>query len=168
MPDNVIPMGVVVGAFGILGWIKIKTSTQEYDSLGKYPSLLLMIDGNWVKYKVENFSTKSNVFSVKLENILNRDHALSLKGVLVGVLRSEFPHLPSDEYYWTDLIGMNVYNLAQESFGNVINLMETGANSVLVVKNANGIQRLIPFVGKHIVNVDITNGQIIVDWGLDY
>lgn len=167
MPNNIIPMGRVVGAFGILGWLKIKTDTQEEDSLGRYPKLLLNINHNWVNYKVEKFFAKAEVFHVKLEGISDRDQAALLRGTVVGIERDMFPKLPDNEYYWTDLIGLTVNNLANELIGTIESLMETGANAVLVIKNGDK-QHLIPFVDNYIINVDIKNQQVVVDWGLDY
>lgn len=165
MPDNIIPMGKVVGAFGILGWLKIKTDTQDNDSLGKYPKLLLLINNNWVLHKIEKFFVKADIFHVKLENMSDRDQAISLRGTLVGIPRNEFPQLTEDEYYWTDLIGLSVLNLANENLGTVENLMETGASAVLVIKSGDQ-ERLIPFVSRYIIKVD--KEQIVVDWELDY
>lgn len=165
--NNVIPMGKIIGAFGVLGWVKIKSSSTNPDSLGGYGDLLLSINNSWTSYKIEKFFTKSDILHVKLAQINTRDQAIGLRGVTVGVLRSKFPELAQDEYYWTDLIGLSVCNLSQQLLGTVENLLETGANSVLVIKNEDQ-QYLVPFVGNYIINVDMEKGQIIVDWGLDY
>lgn len=160
-------MGKIIGAFGVLGWVKIKSSSTNPDSLGGYGDLLLSINNSWTSYKIEKFFTKSDILHVKLAQINTRDQAIGLRGVTVGVLRSKFPELAQDEYYWTDLIGLSVCNLSQQLLGTVENLLETGANSVLVIKNEDQ-QYLVPFVGNYIINVDMEKGQIIVDWGLDY
>lgn len=127
-----------------------------------------MVNNHWAKYKIEKSFTKPSLFHAKLENISDRDQALAIKGVTVGVPRDKFPQLAQDEYYWTDLIGKKVYNLDKQLLGNVTSLMDTGANSVLVIKHEDQQQRLIPFVGKYVIDVDVKNEQIIVDWGLDW
>ena len=77
-----------------------------------------------------------------------------------------------DEYYWSSLIGLSVVNLQDEEFGEGIELLETGANDVLVVKAKQGkesVERLIPFVLDEIVkNVDLDAQLIRVDWDSDY
>ena len=94
------------------------------------------------------------------------DQALALRGAIVSVSRDDFPQLAADEYYWTDLIGLKIINKQQELIGIVESLMDTGANSVLVVKGEK--QHLIPFVANYVINVDTQNKCISVDWGLDY
>ena len=74
--------------------------------------------------------------------------------------------MDADEYYWTDLIGLKVINRQQELIGTVDSLMDTGAHSVLVV--AGERQHLIPFVANYVIDVDMQNKCIYVDWGLDY
>ena len=158
-------MGHIIGAFGIHGWVKIKTDAVH--SLSNYPKVLLKQNEQWSEYKLEKVSTANDVLQVKLENINDRNQALALKGTVVGIERSEFPALANDEYYFTDLIDLNVYNQKHEFLGQVKNLMETGATAVLVLQDGDK-ERLIPFVNKYIINVDLQNKQIIVDWELDY
>lgn len=161
--NNIIPMGKIIGAFGILGWVKIKTDTV----LEQYPELLLNLNGKWSTYKVEKSSVHDTVNNVKFVGIDNRDQAFNLKGAIVGIERSKFPALDEDEYYQADLIGLNVHNTANEFLGIVDGLMETGASLVLVLKD-NETKRLIPFVNNFIIKVNLETKQIIADWGLDY
>ena len=160
-------MGRIVGAFGILGWVKVKVDTQDVTSLVNYSSPHLLINDDWVPTKFEKYSTQNDILQIKLKGINDRDQAMALKGVVIGVGRDEFPKLNDDEYYWTDLIGLEVFNLNNERLGIIESLMETGANDVLVIKNDDQ-QHLIPFVGKHIQTVDLAQRKIIVDWGIDY
>jgi 16S rRNA processing protein RimM len=163
MPDNIINMGHITGAFGILGWVKIKTEAD----MSNYKELLLSINGKWIPHKVEKCSNNELGANVKFASISDRDDAMALKGTLVGLARDKFPKLPDDEYYQADLVGLTVTNLQNENLGTVKNIMDTGANIVLVVKD-DKLERLIPFVGVYITSVSIEKKQIIVDWGLDY
>jgi len=77
------------------------------------------------------------------------------------------PKTQTDEYYWTDLIGLEVVNLAGISLGHIENLFETGANDVLVVKGER--ERLIPLVFDRVVlNVDVIAKKMQVDWDSDF
>ena len=168
MPERIIiPMGKIIGPFGILGWLKIKTGTADSDSLSRYSQLLLQTNCTWINYKIEDFFTRDNIFHVKLENISNRDQAMAVKGTIVGIARDEFPSLDNDEYYQADLVGCNVYNKEQQLLGKIVDFMETGAHSIMVIKD-DTTERLIPFVGAYVINVDLALDQITVDWGLDY
>lgn len=165
--NNLITMGKIVNSFGIQGFVKIKADTQSPDSLTKYQELYLLINNNWTLFKLEKSFVREDVFHGKFFGINDRDQALSLKGVVIGIPRDQFPTLPQDEYYWADLIGLKVYNKENEDLGMVKNLMEAGGNSVLVIKHEES-ERLIPFVNVYILDVDFVKQQIIVDWGLDY
>jgi 16S rRNA processing protein RimM len=77
------------------------------------------------------------------------------------------PKLGQGEYYWKDLIGLEVESLASEPLGTVESMMETGANDVMVLHGDR--QRLIPFVMDAIVReIDLPNKRIVVDWKPDY
>ena len=104
---------------------------------------------------------------VKLAHINDRDAAALLRGYTIEVSRSQFEPTEDGEYYWADLVGMVVKNRDGISLGKVVNLMETGAHDILIVRGEHG-EKLIPFVEQFIDNVDNENRQIICDWGLDY
>lgn len=107
------------------------------------------------------------------EGLDDRNDAETLKGARVFVSRSAFPTPEPDEYYWIDLIGLNVVNRQGEFLGQVADLMATGPHSVLrcVVPAAEGqdaVERLIPFVSAYIDSVSLADKRIVADWGLDY
>ena len=88
----------------------------------------------------------------------------------MAVPRAELPRPKKDEYYWTDLIGLSVTNTEGVEFGTVKELLETGANDVLVVQGnrEDQKQRLIPFIRQVILDVDLKGRAIKVEWGADY
>ena len=107
------------------------------------------------------------------EGLEDRNDAEALKGARVFVSRSAFPTPDADEFYWVDLIGLNVVNRQGEFLGQVADLMSTGPHSVLrcVVPAAEGqdaTERLIPFVSAYIDSVSLADKRIVADWGLDY
>lgn len=168
MPSNLIEMGYIAAPFGINGWVKIKTTTEFTDSLDDYSVLYLRSpDGKVVEKEIEKSFVRDNLFHAKFTDTHDRDSAFALRGSVVCVDREEFPEAGEDEFYWVDLIGLNVSNCQNESLGVVKNLMETGANDVLVVRDGE-TERLIPFVAQYVINVNLADKQITVDWGLDY
>lgn len=104
-----------------------------------------------------------------LPGILDRDGAADLVGCEIRVRRSVLPALTKeDEYYWTDLEGLEVVDGKSASLGRVSHLIATGANDVLVVRGA-GRERLIPFVtGDVVTEVNLDEGRITVDWDADF
>ena len=106
------------------------------------------------------------------QDIADRAGAEVLRGARVFVSRASFPTPDADEFYWVDLIGLDVVNLQGESLGRVVGLLDTGPHSVLRVAPAEGAaeadERLIPFVGAYVSDVQLAERRVIVDWGLDY
>lgn len=109
----------------------------------------------------------------QLAGVVGRDAAEALKGATVSIPRSMFPTLPDGEFYWSDLIGLDVQNLQGEALGQVTDLMHNGAQSILrITPPASGgekaPERLIPFVDQFVKTVDLAGKKITADWGLDF
>lgn len=162
-----VAMGYIKGVFGIKGWLKIAANTEYTDSLLDYPEWQLRKDGKTLTVSVEAGKAVGDELQVKFDGIDDRDQAFLLRGYTIEIPRSEFAPTEEDEFYWADLVGMTVINQEGITLGLVKNLMETGANDVLVIDGEYG-QKLIPFVSQYVGNVDADNKTITVDWGLDY
>lgn len=167
IPDDLVPMGFIAGAFGIKGWVKVVSSTEYADNLFDYPTWWLGKDGQWRTIELAEGNVQPKNLVAKLVGIEDRDQAFALKGWTIAIPRSQMPAAEEGEYYWADLIGMEVVNLQGESLGSVKNLLETGANDVLVAFDGK-TERLLPFVANVVIEVDQANRLIKVDWGLDY
>lgn len=163
---KLVDMGKIVGVFGVQGWVKIKTSS-DMDTLKHYKKLQLSINNTRTILEIEKSNMKNGIWFVLFKGINERNKSEDLIGSIVAVNRDDFPDTGTNEYYWVDLIGLKVINLQHELLGTIDNMMDTGANSVMVVKN-DETTRLIPFVAAYITDVDMQNKQVIVDWGLDY
>ena len=107
--------------------------------------------------------TQGKSLIARLDGIDDRDSARLLKGREIAIFRDQLPDPGPGEYYWYDLIGLDVINVRGTDLGQVTEIRETGANDVLIV---NGRQRcLIPLVmGEIIRDIDLENGRIVVDW----
>ncbi len=103
-----------------------------------------------------------------VRDIADRDAAEALRGARIFVARSSFPTAGDGEYYWVDLIGLEVLNRDGALLGEVAGLIDNGVHSVLRVRSEDAPERLIPFVAAYIDGVDLQARRINVDWGLDY
>jgi len=107
-------------------------------------------------------------------DVADRNQAEALKGARIFVPRSSFPTAGIDEYYWVDLLGLDVVNREGVALGQVKDLMSTGPQTVLVLAQASGeegkpaTERMIPFVAAFVDSVDLPGRLITVDWQLDY
>lgn len=162
-----VVMGKIVAAQGILGWVKVQTFTEYLDGLLDYGTWYVGNEGAWRPLQVLEANVHGKVLVAKLEGIADRTAAEKCKGQLIAVPRAELPEQEEGEYYWSDLVGLSVVNLAGESFGTVDTLLETGANDVLVVKGDRG-ETLIPFIASVIQQVSLKDRTIRVDWQADY
>lgn len=156
----------MAGPFGVLGWIKIHPYTQTPDTLLKYATWWLGSADGWEAHKVVSAKMHGNALVASLEGVTERNGALALKGREVALPRSELPQAAKNEYYWHDLIGLDVFTKKGETLGKVTRLLETGANDVLVVNGDR--ERLIPFVAAVVLDVALADGRITVDWEPDY
>ncbi len=162
-----VVMGKIVAAQGILGWVKVQTFTEYLDSLLDYDTWYVGNEQAWRPLQVLEADVHGKVLVAKLEGIADRTAAEKYKGQLIAVPRAELPEQEEGEYYWSDLVGLSVENLAGEKFGTVASLLETGANDVLVVKGEHG-ETLIPFIASVIQQVSLKDKTIRVDWQADY
>ena len=159
-------MGHVMAPFGVQGWVKVHPYTETSQGLAAYPTWWLGKNDRFDAYQVQEAKVHGTEVIAKLAGFDDRDAALALRGMAVAVPRAALPKVRRDEYYWTDLIGLTVVNIEGQAFGAVKNLLQTGANDVLVVGGER--ERLIPFVRQVIQDVDLEGGTITVDWGADY
>lgn len=159
-------MGRIVAPYGVKGWIKVQSFTQEQRGLLDYPVWQLGRDNAWQPWSVETAKVHADTVVAKLAGVADREQAAALQGLRIAVSRDEFPQPQAGEFYWADLIGLMVVNTAGVTLGTVSRVFETGANDVLVV--AGDRERLLPFVAPVIRQVDINRGVIAVDWDADY
>ncbi|MDK4679552.1 ribosome maturation factor RimM [Kingella negevensis] len=165
--QNWVAMGYIKGVFGVRGWVKVQPSTEYIDSLLDYPEWRLVKDKDVQIVEVEAGKIAGDELQVKFSHIHDRDDAALLRGYTIEISRDSFAETEEDEYYWTDLVGMQVVNREGAQLGKVTKLMETGAHDVLVIRGESG-DILIPFVSHYIDDVNKETKIITVDWGLDY
>ena len=161
-------MGRVASAFGIKGWVKIQPFSEYVDSLLEYKTWYMGHEhGPWRQVEVVDCEAHDRTLAVQFSDCPDRTAAEKLKGFLIAVPRSSLPQQDESEYYWTDLIGMTVVNETGEMLGTVAELLETGANDVLIVRGS-GPDVLIPFLQSVIKHVDMAAKIIQVDWSADF
>ncbi|MES2536077.1 MAG: ribosome maturation factor RimM [Pseudomonadota bacterium] len=174
IPEDLVLVGYVSGAYGINGWIRIKPYSADADALLNAKTWWLdkpdMHDVEMMQAKIHGEDVVA-----QLMGVVGRDAAEALKGTAVQIRRSHFPALSTDEYYWVDLIGLAVENLKGEQLGVVNDLMDYGAHPILRVavpalpdSEKAPSELLIPFVDQFVKTVDQAAKKITVDWELDY
>jgi len=116
----------------------------------------------------------SDTVVARAQGIDDRNASESLRGGRIFVSRTHFPAPAEGEYYWVDLIGLQVINREGVDLGQVRDLMSTGPQTVLVIEAApeteggKPVERMIPFVAAFVDGVDLPGKRITVDWQPDY
>lgn len=164
--DSLVIMGRIVAPYGVKGWVKVLPETELIDGLLEYNTWQVGKDGNWRGIKLKSGKVHNDVLVVKLEGINDRDAAFACKGQQVAVPRNSLPTLDGTEFYWSDLTGLTVTNQQNIDFGKVVDVFETGANDVVVVKGE--VDRLIPFTEQTVITVDLEKQTMLVDWDEDF
>ena len=164
-----IVVGRITGLYGVRGWVKIFSHTQPRENILGYATWYLKKQGAWTACELETGRVHGKGVVAKLKGCDDRDAAAALMGNTIAIRREQLAQPAPGEYYWTDLVGLRVVNLEEVDLGVVDSLLETGANDVLVVKQQDGTDRLIPFVqGQFVRSVDLSAGVITVDWDPEF
>ena len=166
MPGRVT-MGRVSGAFGVRGWLKLRSDCEPVEQLLEYSPWQIETSTGWRSHVLVEGKAHGSGLIAKLADIEDREQARQLAGADIAVDRSQLPALAEGEYYWNDLIGLGVVTRDGQELGQVSGLMQTGTNDVLVVSGER--ERLIPFIREQVVlAVDAEARRIEVDWDPDF
>ena len=177
MTDVVV--GLVSGLHGVQGALKIKSFCEPTEGIFKYQPWTLARPPASVASSATLADTSTLVgvplkirgagtsLAARFPEIEDRDQAALWLGSLISVPRSSLPKLKLGDYYWRDLIGINVENLQGVALGVIEEMMATGSNDVMVLNGDR--QRLLPYIpGQFVMNVDLVAGKMLVDWDPEF
>ena len=178
MPVDAIEVGRIAEAWGVKGWFKVLPYSANPEALFSSKRWFLLPTEKGVKtfegvarLAVKEAKEHSDTVVACAHDILARTAAEALRGARIFIARSSFPTAATDEYYWVDLIGLEVINRQDEPLGTVRELLSTGPQTVLVmefVQDGKVQDRMIPFVAAFVDDVDLAARRIRVDWQADY
>ncbi len=165
--DGRIRVGRVSGVYGVKGWVRIFSETEPRDAITGFPRLWMKRADGWELAEVEGGRAHGPGVVIKFAGVADRDAAYGLMGSDLAIERDWLPPAEEGEYYWADLQGLSVEHVDGTALGTVTGFMETGANDVMIVGGER--ERLIPWVqGLYVLEVDLADGRIRVDWDPEY
>jgi len=178
LPADAIEGGRIGDAWGVKGWFKVIPHSASPEALFSSRRWFLQptergaktFDGTML-LRIREIKEHSGSLVAGAHDVDDRNAAEALKGSRIFVPRSSFPTAAKDEFYWIDLIGLDVVNREGVALGRVSDLMATGPETVLVLEyEAEGkpAERMIPFVSAYVDTVDLEAKKITVDWQTDY
>ncbi len=156
-------IGTIVGTFGNKGDLKINPLIHPDDLLLKTKSLFVE-DENGTKQEFNIIRAKKhkNIYIFTLEGIDDMNVAENLSGLSVYLPTLDFIELQENEYFYHDLEGMDVYDADGNLIGKVDHIMQSG-NDILVIKDENSKEIMIPFVDKLVPEVNLKEKTITVN-----
>ncbi len=160
---DLIAYGKVIKPHGLSGEVKVLPFSGEFSSFKNFSKLYISLENNNPpKFTISRSRNQKNHIIVKLKDIDSIDEAEKLKGLMVFIDKEELPEKEEDEYYWFELIGMDVFNTEDELIGKVKDLMDNSAQPILVIKN-NSDEILVPMVDKFVKDIDTKNSKIVIN-----
>ena len=162
MTDRIC-IAAVAGSFGVRGELRLKAFTATPEDVATYGTVASEDDTQSFSVTLTGQTTKGALIA-RLSGIATKEQADALRGVRLYVSRDKLPALPDDEFYHTDLIGLEVYDTGGALLGRVKSVLNPGASDILEVA-AEGLSTpaLLPFTQEAVPTVDLDAGRIVAD-----
>ena len=161
-----VVLGRISGLYGVQGMVKVFSYTENRDGILDYAPWYLGAEHRPVAV-LDGRLQGAGVVAL-LEGVRDREQARLLIGQEIAVPAQALPALEEGEYYWSQLLGLAVENREGQRLGEAAGFLETGANDVLLVRDAAGREHLIPWSDGAILAVERVQGRILVDWQADW
>jgi 16S rRNA processing protein RimM len=173
---SVLVVGQLAGVFGVKGWLKVKSFTEPEENILRYTPWRLRAPSGLKVVEVDDYLMRPQGLIVHLKGLDDRDLAAQIARLEIEVDKGELPELQPGDYYWHQLIGLTVttdFLGTSQILGQVAELLETGANDVLVVTpnscSIDGRERLVPYVPDvYVKSVDLAAREIRVWWDPEF
>lgn len=174
--DTQVTVGRLNGPWGVSGAVKVFSFTDPPEQIFEYQPW--QTDGSPGLLHVRSWRRNGPRLVAEIEEVPTREDAERLAGLQLLISRASLPEPPAGQYYWQDLIGLDVVNVQGVVLGKVRELLDAGVHDVLVIRRpaspepSEGKQapdHLVPFVPERFVHrVDLAARQILVDWDPDW
>lgn len=161
MNDRII-VGVISGAFGVAGEVRLKSFCADPLAIADYAPLY-SADGKRM-FTVKITRSLNGALAARMGGIATKEQADALRGLQLFADRTKLPSLPDDEFYYTDLIGLTVVDTGGARLGTVHAVHNHGAGDILEVSDPGRKSAiLLPFTKAIVPTIDVAAGRIVVD-----
>lgn len=162
-----VELGKITGTYGVKGWVKVFSYTEQKLGILDYQPWHLLRKGQLTAVELEQGKTHGKGIIVQLQGVEDRDQAALWVGSVIQVRRDQLPPAEQGEYYWSDLIGLQVVTESGVHLGEIEQMLSTGAHDVMQVRGDR--ERLIPFVQqRYVKDIDLDSRQMVVDWDPEF
>ncbi len=160
---DMICVGTISGAFGVHGEVRIKSFTADPQAIASYTPLFTK-DGSHSFDAIQITRSLKNGFAARMSGVGTKEEADALSGTELHVPREVLPSLPDDEYYYTDLMGLEVVDTGGNILGRVHAVHNHGATDLLELTVPSQSKTvLLPFTMAVVPTVDLSVGRIVCD-----
>lgn len=158
--DRLVVLGVITGAHGIRGEVKLKSFTEDPEAIAGYGPLATTVGST---LEIQSLKPSKNGFIARIKGVNDRNQAEALRGTELKVDREKLPEPGDEEFYYADLIGLRAETPDGKSYGKVIAVHDFGAGELLEIQlNGSRETELIAFTAATVPAVEIADGRIVV------
>ena len=154
-------LGVITGAHGVRGLVRVKSFTAEPDAIAAYGPL--EDERGERSFVIEPVGAAKGVLIARLAGVADRDAAERLKGVRLYLPRAALPEPGEEEYYHADLLGLAAMLRDGAVFGRVRAVHAYGAGDSLEIERPDGRVVIVPFTSAAVPVVDIAGRRVVID-----
>ncbi|TDP01117.1 ribosome maturation factor RimM [Marinomonas balearica] len=172
-PEQALVVGRITSVYGVKGWVKLYSHTEPMLGIFDYPHWWLKTSTGWKQIELDQGRTQGRGLVASIKGYTDRDIVREICGQDIYIDVKDLPELDEGDFYWSQLEGLTVTTKEGVLLGKVSQLMETGANDVVVVRACEGSydreERLIPYVPEtYILDVNLESKEMVVDWDPEF
>lgn len=158
-----VEIGNIVNTHGIRGEVKVVPQTFDTARFYKLKKVYIERGEQSRQMAIEAVRRHGNLVFIKFKGVDNPEDAALLKGWDIMIEKDQVLPLPKDTYYIFDLIGCVCLDTDGNMLGDLVDVLETGAADVYVIKNDKGQEKLVPAVHEFVKDVNIGTKTILID-----
>ena len=161
-PNTRVCVGVVTGAHGLRGLVRVRPFTDVPEDVGAYGPVEAEDGSQSFVLDVRNRTGKGQIL-VQIEGVDDRTKAEALKGLKFFVPRDRLPEAEEDEFYHADLLGLTIVGQDGAVIGTVRAVQNFGGGDILDINEADGSVSNIPFTLAAVPEIQLSEGRVVVD-----
>ncbi len=159
---DLVLIGHVIRPHGLTGLLRIVSYAQSKETFLKTGSVLLNIGQNeFHKKKVVSIRSHRSAYLLRLSGLNSIDQAEIFRGAEILIKKDSLSKKDEDEFFWYELVGLDVYLTTGQYLGVLKEIFPTGSNDVYVVEN-QGREFLIPAIHQIVKEINIPQKRMVI------
>lgn len=159
-PPQFLAVGRVIRPHGVRGGLKVAADSDLIHSLS--PATEIFLGSEKASVSVQEFRTHRKEYLLFVEGCNNRNAAEAWRGAIIFIRFEQSEPLAEDVYYHWQIIGLEVVTVDDKHLGEIVEILETGANDVYIVRDPSDKEIMLPAIESVVQDVDLKNGRMIV------